>query len=91
MRRSGENAAARQQHQDRDADQRERNICKRHGVPPSMHRLFQENHAFRHFAAQEEIASGHFQLGFGRLALRVDQSSQYGRLPPVTLLGTCVK
>jgi hypothetical protein len=50
MRRPGENAAARDQRQYRDANQRKRNICKRHGVPPgvppSMHRLVQANHAF---------------------------------------------
>src|SRR5215468_12576377 len=30
--------------------------------------------------AREDMASGDFQLGFGRLALRVDQSGQYGRI-----------
>jgi hypothetical protein len=52
MRRPGENAAARYQRQYRDANQRKRDIRKRHGVPPSMHRLFQTSHAFRHFAAR---------------------------------------
>ena len=50
--RPGENAAARYQGQYRDANQRKRDIRKRHGVPPSMHRLFQTSHAFRHFAAR---------------------------------------
>src|SRR5947207_12033418 len=40
MRRSGEDAAARNQHEDRGENQRQRNIYKRHGVPPSMDRLF---------------------------------------------------
>jgi hypothetical protein len=52
MRRPGENATARYQRQYRDANQRKRDIRKRHGVPPSMHRLFQTSHAFRHFAAR---------------------------------------
>ena len=58
MRRPGENTAARYQRQYRDTNQRKRNIRKRHGVPPSMHRLFQTSHAFRHFAARVDIGSG---------------------------------
>lgn len=53
---TGENAAARYQRQYRDANQRKRDIRKRHGVPPSMHRLFQTSHAFRHFAARVDYS-----------------------------------
>src|ERR1700746_2462379 len=55
MRRSGENTTARYQRQYRNGNQRKRNIRKRHGVPPSMHRLFQTSHAFRQSAARVDL------------------------------------
>jgi hypothetical protein len=61
MRRPGENAADGYQRQDRNRNQRKRNIYKRHGIPPSMHGLFQACHAFRHFA-MPDIQSDRFQL-----------------------------
>jgi hypothetical protein len=72
MRRPGENAAARYQRQNRDANQRKPNVCKRHGVPPS-HAPFIPSKVTHSSSSQHARAfrSRHFQL-FSRLVLRID-------------------